>query len=550
MTAKESGKGLENGSTFRPGPDSLRKPFVGTTAQSKMSLMRKTRMRTGTLLSILGLVAVAFLLLAFPEHAFGRAGGGEGYHGSGGGGGGGGGHGGGGGGGGGNGGLIWLLFQLVFRYPVVGIPLLIIVIALFYYYGRNNSSGGGGIVYSHAPALDATTKADAIARVRQHDPNFDEAAFYQRVRLAFGKIQDAWSAQKLGTVRPFISDGVYERFLLQFAEQKSEGWRDQMDAVQVHDVAVAELRSDGLYDELSVRIRASASDYRVSLADGKPIAGSAAPGQFVEIWSFLRRRGTLTQANRAGLIEGNCPNCGAPVELNQAANCTHCKALLRSGEYDWVLSEITQESEWEGARHALKPGVEAMRSSDADFNAVEMEDRASVMFWRKATADRLGKIDPLRKVASEPFCQTYGPQLRPAGGGQRSFYGKCAVGSVSLLGVLGDAQGDRAVVEVRWTGTLMTAVPGQPPKASAGEQTVFSLFVLWRQPGSKTDAGKGISSAHCPSCGAPASGGASNACDFCGCVLNDGAHGWVLADVTYRSDNAGQQLLEELGVGT
>ncbi|MDB5172915.1 MAG: hypothetical protein JWO87_551 [Phycisphaerales bacterium] len=516
-----------------------------------MSPMRKTRIRLVSLLPIIGLLAVAFVLLMVPEQAFGRAGGGEGYHGSGGGGGGGhggGGHGGGGGGGGGSG-VIWFIIQLLFQHPAVGIPLLIIVIALFYYFGRGNSSGGGGIVYSPAPALDASSKADAIGRVRQHDPNFDEAAFYQRVRVAFTKIQDAWSAQKLDTVRPFISDGVYERFILQFAEQKTEGWRDQMDGVQVHDVGIVELRSDGLFDELSMRIRASASDYRVSLADGKPIAGSAAPGQFVEIWSFLRRRGAITQANRAGLIEGNCPNCGAPVELNQAANCTHCKALLRSGEYDWVLSEITQESEWEGERHGFEPGVEALRSSDADFNAVEMEDRASVMFWRKATADRLGKIDPLRKVASEPFCQTYGAQLRPAQGGQRSFYGKCAVGSVSLLGVLSDDQGDRAVAEVRWTGTLMAAVPGQPPRPSAGEQTIFSLFVLWRQPGSKTDAGKGISSAHCPSCGAPASGGASSACDFCGCVLNDGAHGWVLADVTYRSDAAGQQLLAALGVG-
>ena len=33
--------------------------------------------------------------------------------------------------------------------------------------------------------------------------------------------------------------------------------------------------------------------------------------------------------------------------MNQSANCTHCQALLRSGEYDWVLTEITQESEWQ-----------------------------------------------------------------------------------------------------------------------------------------------------------------------------------------------------------
>jgi hypothetical protein len=132
-----------------------------------------------------------------------------------------------------------------------------------------------------------------------------------------------------------------------------------MDNIRIHDISMAELRSDGLFDELSVRITASATDYRISLANGTRLGGLTAPDQFVEVWSFLRHRGAITQPQKAGLIEGNCPNCGAPIEINQSANCTHCKALLRSGQYDWVLSEITQGIEWEGQRHGNLPGVEA-----------------------------------------------------------------------------------------------------------------------------------------------------------------------------------------------
>jgi hypothetical protein len=40
--------------------------------------MRNTRIRLRNLLPIVGLLAVAILLLVFPEHAFGRAGGGGG----------------------------------------------------------------------------------------------------------------------------------------------------------------------------------------------------------------------------------------------------------------------------------------------------------------------------------------------------------------------------------------------------------------------------------------------------------------------------------------
>src|SRR5436305_15276169 len=77
------------------------------------------------------------VLLFIPAEAFARAGGGGGYHGGGGGGGGHGGGGGGGFGGGGGGGgshndgLVWLVIQLLFRHPTVGVPVLIVVAVLF-----------------------------------------------------------------------------------------------------------------------------------------------------------------------------------------------------------------------------------------------------------------------------------------------------------------------------------------------------------------------------------------------------------------------------------
>src|SRR5207302_4081403 len=138
----------------------------------------------------------------------------------------------------------------------------------------------------------------------------------------------------------FISDGMHERFLLQFDEQRALGYRDHMEGICVNSINIAAVNSKGLFDEVSVRIEAAAKDWRESLADGRRISGSTAVEPFVEIWTFLRRREAVTSPAKSGLIEGNCPNCGAAVEMNQAANCTHCKALLRSGQYDWVLAEI------------------------------------------------------------------------------------------------------------------------------------------------------------------------------------------------------------------
>jgi hypothetical protein len=407
----------------------------------------------------------------------------------------------------------------------------------------------GQITGASAPPPDAAALAPALERLGQTDPAFDANAFTQRVGKAFEKIQAAWCAQNCQTIRAFISDGVYERFALQFAEQHDLGYRDHMEKIGIDDMAIVEVVSRGLFDELSVRIAAQAVDYRVTLAEGKFIVGSTMREPFVEVWSFLRRRGTKTNAARTGLMEGNCPNCGAPIEMNQSANCQNCKALLRSGEYDWVLCEITQESEWERYRVSEPPGMAEMAQRDPEFNVYALEDRTSVMFWRKAAADRLGRIEPLTKIALPAFCQTYAPGLRAGADGQRTFLGECGVGAVALQGVQNQNDGDRVIVEVRWSGKRFLVQAGRFQNTHQ-DVLMKTLFVLFRGAGVRTKASQSISSAHCPQCGAPESGGISAACEFCGAVLNDGSLDWVLENMLAVSDPQAQALLRELNPST
>src|SRR5205823_1822565 len=191
------------------------------------------------------------------------------------------------------------------------------------------------------------------------------------------------------------------RFSLQFAEQKALGKRNIVEDVAVDDARIVHVASDHLFDQLAVRIAAQARDYDVSARDGSRVPGSDNSGPFAEVWSFLRRRGVASKApGQNGLLEGNCPNCGAAVETNQNANCAHCGAMLRSGQYDWVLAEIVQESEWTADQRTDLLSVSALVARDPDFNLQDLEDRASVMFWRRLTAERLGKADPIRKIAT------------------------------------------------------------------------------------------------------------------------------------------------------
>ncbi len=510
------------------------------------SIFNRTRARL--------LALASSILLLIPADLWARAGGGQHYSGGGGGGGSGGGGFGGGSGGhgsgdGGGGAILWFLVRLIIiDHPAVGIPLIILVGVGYYFYQKGNAASSSvPSSIRRAPAEPTSHLAQGIAILQQRDPSFNPAEFLNRVRTAFVKIQDAWCSQDLKAVRPFISDGVHERFLLQFDEQKFFVYRNQLDNLQINDVSIVQIQSHNFFDEISVRIAASAADYDVSLRDGKRVGGSRSQESFAEVWSFLRRSGAVTKAGASGLIEGNCPNCGAAIEMNQSANCTHCKALLRSGEYDWVLVEITQESEWQLSQQDEIPGVTQLRQVDPDFNVLALEDLASVMFWRREASKRLAKIAPLKKIASENFSSALEERLKAeAAQPQRIFFAESAIGSVQTLGIIAGEKTDKALVEIRWSGTRFTIDQAKAVKNTHQNALGRLLLVLGRKHSTKTEIDKSVSSAHCPTCGAPESGGTTGACEFCGQTLNDGSKNWVLIGAPDAASDQGQTLLREL----
>jgi uncharacterized tellurite resistance protein B-like protein/predicted nucleic acid-binding Zn ribbon protein len=351
-------------------------------------------------------------------------------------------------------------------------------------------------------------------------------------------------------VWPFISDGVHERFSIQIDEQKALGYQDHLDQISVDGITLVEFSQGDVFDIATVRIDARAADYRVSLKDQKRIAGSSLVEPFVEMWSWLRRHGMTRDPSKPGLIEGNCPNCGAAIEMNQSAQCQHCKAYLRSGEFDWVLTEITQQSEWRRGRHGLAPGTAEFRGRDPGFNRAEVEDRATVMFWRKAMADRVGKIDPVRKMATNEFCTSYAGVLSPQPDGSRAYIGDCAVGGSHLLGLIPGETEDSAVLELAWEGERMIAAGGTGIQKTGQRIQTHSLYILKRKAGVTSDPGKGVSSAHCPNCGAPITSDTSSGCSFCGTVLNDGTQGWVLATITSAASDLGRQWTARISSST
>jgi hypothetical protein len=478
--------------------------------------------------------------LLWPAIVLARAGGGQHYssppsYGGGGGYGGGGysGYGGYGGGGGGVdvGWLLYWLFRLTFDYPLVMIPFWLIVAFVVYRAFQSRASVTTPREISRieerrlVPSQDVTSALDLL---RQQDPAFDPDAFFERTRKVFLQIQEAWFLRNLDPVRAYMSDGVYRRFTTLLALMQLENQRNALADAKVASARLLEVTRTEAFDCLTVRVHASMRDTDVPASDSDEAARrkaqSAPAEEFTELWTFIRRRGRTTRP-RFDASQGHCPNCGAPFTGGAANKCEYCNAIVNSGNYDWVLSEITQASEYL-PHDRTAPGLDALRGRDPDAAAEILQDRALLLFWKWLDACAFGDPKRIQKVATKDAVAGIGGGIDEMKERKEAFVVRIpAVGGTRVAAVETDVGGfDRAHVEIRWS-----AVLGAGRVSSfANPQPYRSIVTMVRASSAKTDRGVGLSNERCGNCGAPLTNSDSTTCDFCGNDLSEAAKNWQL----------------------
>lgn len=474
-----------------------------------------------------------FLVLAARE-VFARAGGGGGF--GGGGGSSGGFSGGGGSGGGGSGGeLIYFLVRLTITHPHIGIPLDIGVLVFVYFsYKNGRSYHVTRTIRKVYNKQDHYRTQRGLDKLRARDTAFSEEKFKERAGKAFGKIQKAWSEQDMKPVRGLISDGIFERFNAYLAMQKASLLVNRMEQVRVLKAEIAGVESDEFFDTVHLLITASAVDYMENRETGKRVHGKKQPETFQEYWSFLRRPGAKT-LEKPGLVEGFCPNCGTPLSFSDKTVCESCSAVVNSGEYDWVLAEITQTGEWRGIRPRDIPGVDAVRGKDPAFNVQHLEDRASVMFWRLRQSEFFADKGYLAKLSHPDYLAENEKLFSPLEDGTHAFYADAAVGAVDLssVAVSGEPGGmDRAHVKIRWSGhPEQEKIPSLMAPRYERSRIFQHSFILVRKTDTRSSDKNVLSSTHCPGCGAPETPTTAGECEYCGLRQNDGGADWVLRSI-------------------
>jgi uncharacterized tellurite resistance protein B-like protein len=217
------------------------------------------------------------------------------------------------------------------------------------------------------------------------------------------------------------------------------------------------------------------------------------------------------------------------MKIVDKAKCPQCESIVNSGQYDWVLSEITQDEEWvvPPVHHSVS-GWDKLQQSDPGLNFQHIEDRASVMFWRCLMAVYFDDINYAAPILDRQTPDV--PELWAREGD--GFWKTPAVGVVEIVRCIpaDEDKFDRILVLIRWSGTKASGNRRNPKRHDA--QRIYShVLTLKRRKGIQSTSDNAFASFSCNDCGASIDLGKSDACNYCGSPLNDGSGDWVLEGV-------------------
>lgn len=368
-------------------------------------------------------------------------------------------------------------------------------------------------------------------------PGFDKPEFLKKVDFAFLQVQQAWSEKKMSKVRRFMSDGVYQRFHVQLLMMEKLGQTNKIKHLHLKKIKIAWVEKEGITDTIHVQYEAEIDDAFVS--EKFPKLNSSSKETFVEFWTFVRRR---SDTPRDIYFSQNCPNCMAqlPEDMGESAKCPACSSFTNLGEYDWVLSEITQPEEFidlyntRSNRDYLKSAISEKLADVHGASVQILEDKASNAYLQLRVAHALKDFNRIRRFSHDNFYekmlqQNYEPYL----------FNRLYLRDVTMLNLLEDDERYYAVFTMGCREQKVKITPDN--KLEILESTMVTrndnIVLCLRK---DHEMGNFSVLAHnCSNCGGGVMDSTDVKCSFCGNILNSDTKDWILYDMMSSTEYAG-----------
>lgn len=231
----------------------------------------------------------------------------------------------------------------MFVFSLFIIICVIGIVVAYKVHGRTFSAQDGSS--DDSTPLFIKPLVSPAAEIKKTDPNFSEDAFLAWASDIFITLNTAWTKQDWTIIRPFESESLFREHSQQLDEYIRNGTVNYLERVAVKESFIDQFYTDSQYEYIVVKMRTNMIDYVKETATGRITAGDTTTlWNMIHTLTFMRTIGTKTQEHPESVHAANCPNCGAPMNINLAGECPYCQSVVTSGEFNWVLCKFTGEN--------------------------------------------------------------------------------------------------------------------------------------------------------------------------------------------------------------
>lgn len=227
-----------------------------------------------------------------------------------------------------------------FEFFIFIFVVMIIMVVVYYYY---SNKGFGNMQPRPRPDSSGMSEAQVEAKLKAIDPMFNKEEFLSFARSTFVKLQEAWSARDWSVIRTFESNELFEQHQKQLQRFIDNNQINKMEQICVKSVSLYSFEQTGDKEVLKVTLSSKMIDYIVDATTDKILKGDRTTVRHSTYrLIFIRKAGVKTKAGTSDVNTTNCPNCGAPTQITSSGKCEYCGSVITTGEYNWVLSDLTK----------------------------------------------------------------------------------------------------------------------------------------------------------------------------------------------------------------
>ncbi len=217
---------------------------------------------------------------------------------------------------------------------------VVLIILLIIIFNRKNQHSTPHAGAAAGAQRTPDSKLTPISEYAALDPSFSASDMREKLSNIYVQMQNGCTARNIEALRPYLTDALYQQFDRQLKALIANRQINYVDRISVLSVDLRGYFQEGGEDHLVAELKTRITDYTVNEDTGAIVSGSKTAEKFMTYeWDLSRPTGTVTE--KAGeATERHCPNCGAPLSVNESAKCPYCDSVITFADHDWTIYAV------------------------------------------------------------------------------------------------------------------------------------------------------------------------------------------------------------------